>query len=90
MALDSRFLDILCCPLSKRPLLALGKARLAALNRAIAGGGVQTVAGEPVGHALSAGLITDDGKVIYRIDDGIPVLLSEEGIGTLQLPDFPA
>ncbi len=90
MALDPRFLDILCCPVSKRPLLTLGKARLGALNRAIAAGGVQTVSGEALHRALDAGLITDDGKVIYRIDDGIPVLLPEEGIGTTQLQDFPA
>ena len=89
MALDPRFLEILCCPVSKRPLLALGKARLAALNQAIAAGGVVTVNGEVLAHALSAGLISDDGKVIYRIEDGIPVLLPEEGIGTTQLQDFP-
>jgi hypothetical protein len=28
--------------------------------------------------------------VIYRVEDGIPVMLPEEGIGTTQLTDFPA
>jgi uncharacterized protein YbaR (Trm112 family) len=28
--------------------------------------------------------------VIYRVEDGIPVMLPEEGIGTLQLGDLTA
>ena len=30
-----------------------------------------------------------DRKLVYRIDDGIPVLLVEEAIGTGQVADFP-
>jgi uncharacterized protein len=89
MALDSRFLSILCCPVSKRPLLALGKARTEFLNQAIKNGQVQFVSGAAVAQPLQEGLISDDAKVIYRIDDGIPVLLPDEGIGTTQLHDFP-
>jgi uncharacterized protein YbaR (Trm112 family) len=39
---------------------------------------------------VTEALITTDRKVIYRIEDGIPVMLPEEGIGTLQLTAFPA
>jgi uncharacterized protein YbaR (Trm112 family) len=90
MALDSRFLSILCCPVSKRPLRALGRARLDFLNQAIRGGGVQFVNGAAVTAAIGEALISDDDKVIYRVDDGIPVLIGDEGIGTTQLHDFPA
>ncbi len=89
MVLDSRFLSILCCPVSKRPLLALGKARTEVLNQAIKSGQVQFVSGATVTQPIQEGLISDDAKVIYRIDDGIPVLLPDEGIGTTQLHDFP-
>jgi uncharacterized protein YbaR (Trm112 family) len=34
-------------------------------------------------------LVTRDRKLVYRIDDGIPVLLVEEAIGTGQVADFP-
>jgi uncharacterized protein YbaR (Trm112 family) len=51
---------------------------------------VITVAGVALRERVSEALITTDGKVIYRVEDGIPVMLPEEGIGTLQLPDFPA
>jgi uncharacterized protein YbaR (Trm112 family) len=33
--------------------------------------------------------VTRDRKTVYRIDDGIPVLLAEEGIATGQVPGFP-
>ncbi len=87
--MDKRLLDILCCPVSKTPLRSLRRDELGHVNRAIGNGVVDTVDGARVGAALTDGLITTDGKVIYRIEDGIPVLLPEEGIGTTQLDGFP-
>ena len=89
-SMDKRLLDILCCPISKTPLRPLLKRELDALNDGIGAGKVDTVAGVAVRERVSEGLITTDGKVIYRIEDGIPVMLPEEGIGTLQLPGFAA
>jgi uncharacterized protein YbaR (Trm112 family) len=43
-----------------------------------------------VRERITEALITTDQKLIYRVEDGIPVMLPEEGIGTLQLSDFPA
>ena len=87
--MDKRLLDILCDPVSKTPLRMLNPAELGALNRAIETGTPDTVRGEKVADRLSAGLITVDGKLVYRIEDDIPVMLPDEGIGTLQLTDFP-
>ena len=86
--MDKRLLDILCDPVSKTPLRMLGTNELAALNRAVEAGTLDTVAGEKVKAPLQAGLITVDGKVVYRIEDDIPVMLPDEGIGTVQLTDF--
>ena len=88
--MDKRLLDILCCPVSKTPVRPLGKHELDVLNTAIAGGKVDTVAGVALRERIGEALITTDGKVIYRVEDGIPVMLPEEGIGTAQLADFPA
>ncbi|TAN05540.1 MAG: hypothetical protein EPN36_05785 [Rhodanobacteraceae bacterium] len=88
--MDKRLLDILCDPVSKTPVRPLRRDELDALNRAIAEGEVDTVAGQKVAAPLGAGLITTDRKVVYRIEDDIPVMLAEEGIGTLQLTCFPA
>ena len=68
----------------------LSRLQLDVLNRAVRDGQLQTTAGNPVTAELVAGLISVDGKVMYRIDDGIPVLLADEAIGTTQLHDFPA
>ena len=87
--MDRKLLDILCCPASKQPLALLNKAELAALNEAIAGGGLKRVDGSPQSAQLREGLITRDHQVIYRVEDGIPVLLSDEGIATAAIAGFP-
>jgi uncharacterized protein len=87
--MDKRLLDILCCPVSKTPVRPLSKRELDALNDAIAAEKVVSVAGVALHDRVAEGLITIDRKVIYRVEDGIPVMLPEEGIGTLQLTDFP-
>ena len=40
--------------------------------------------------AVREALLTRDRKTIYRVDDGIPVLLAEEAIATAQIADFPS
>ena len=87
--MDRKLLDILCCPASKQPLALLNKAELRALNEAITAGGLERVDGSPQAAPLREGLITRDHQVIYRIEDGIPVLLSDEGIATAPIPGFP-
>lgn len=89
MPVDKRLLEILCCPVSKTPVVPASKAQLAALNTAIAAGAALNVAGGKLEGAIGEALITTDGKVLYRVEDGIPVMLPEEGIGTTQFNDFP-
>ena len=86
--MDKRLLDILCCPVSKTPVRMLSKQELGVLNAAIASGHVDTVAGAAVRTPVTEALITTDRKVIYRVQDGIPVMLPEEGIGTVQMIEF--
>ncbi|HEU0276486.1 MAG TPA: hypothetical protein VFQ95_01500 [Rhodanobacteraceae bacterium] len=87
--MDKRLLDILCDPVTKTPVRPLQRNELDALNRAIAAGQIDTVVGTRVTAPFAAGLITTDRKVAYRIEDDIPVMLADEGIGLLQLTDFP-
>ncbi|MEJ8567380.1 Trm112 family protein [Elongatibacter sediminis] len=88
MTVDGKLLEILCCPVSKVPLARLEKSRLKKLNAAIDAGAVDYVSGERVAEPLTDALITEDGKVIYAVADGIPILLGNQGIGTTQLQDF--
>ncbi len=63
----------------------LAKDKLARVNAAIDAGELQNHEGSPVSKALDEALITDDGKRIYPVDDGIPVLLEDESISMEQL-----
>jgi uncharacterized protein YbaR (Trm112 family) len=88
--MDKKLLDILVCPATRQPLALLDKAALEAVNRAVAAGGVMRGDDSPQSEPLREALITRDRKTVYRVDDGIPVLLIEEGIATRQIADFPA
>jgi uncharacterized protein YbaR (Trm112 family) len=88
MSIDGKLLEILCCPVSKTPLIRLPARRLHKVNEAISAGKVQYVRGEAVEQPLQEALITEDSKVIYPVMDEIPILLEERGIGTTQLQDF--
>jgi uncharacterized protein YbaR (Trm112 family) len=87
--IDRRLLDILSDPVTKSPVRLLSPAELDAFNRAIASGDVKTEGGTALGTAASAGLITRDGRTIYRIEDDIPVMLADEAIPTARIADFP-
>ena len=88
--MDRKLLDILACPATRQPLALLESRGLDALNRAIAAGGIRRVDGSSQGDSLREALVTRDRKLAYRIDEGIPVLLVEEGIALGQVPDFPS
>lgn len=78
--MDRKLLDLLVCPATRQPLALLDKPGLEALNRAIATGGVQRADASPQTEPVREALITRDRKTLYRVDDGIPVLLIEEAI----------
>lgn len=88
--MDKRLLDILCCPLTRQPLLPLSTEARDIINRAIAAGTIKRGDGSVQEQPLRAALRTRDGKLVYRIADGIPVLLSDESISTAQVTDLPA
>ena len=87
--MDRKLLDILACPATRMPLAILETSGLDALNRAIATGGVHLNDDSVQASPLREALVTRDRKTVYRVDDGIPVLLAEEAIATTQIGDFP-
>jgi uncharacterized protein YbaR (Trm112 family) len=88
--MDKKLLDILCCPISKQSLLPLSAARLQVLNEAIAQSRIRQQDGKVLANQLKQALISSEQKWIYRIDDGIPVLLSDEAIAAGQLDSTAA
>lgn len=66
-SMDASLLEILCCPVSRQ---ALRVADAETLRRAA----------ERTSTTLSEGLLREDGRVLYPVKDGIPLLVPEEGI----------
>lgn len=88
--MDRKLLDLLACPTSRQSLAPLDSRGLQALNQAIGEGGVVRDDGSRQVDPIREALVTRDRKRIYRIDDGIPVLLAEEAIATAQVDRFPS
>lgn len=87
--MDRKLLDLLVSPDTRQPLALLDSAGLEALNRAIAAGGVVRADGSAQADALREALVTRDRRQVFRVEDGIPVLLAEEAIATAQIDGFP-
>lgn len=85
MPISDDLLQILCCPRTKVPVQMLPGDQLTKLNEQISKGTVKYLDESTVDKPLDEGLITEDGKTVYRIDDGIPVMLVDQGISTDQL-----
>jgi uncharacterized protein YbaR (Trm112 family) len=78
--IDNALLEILVCPENKTPVRPADAATLAALNARIAAGSVKNRDGQPVTTAVKEGLVREDGKFLYRVDDDVPVMLIGEAI----------
>jgi uncharacterized protein YbaR (Trm112 family) len=63
----------------------LKKDKLNRVNAAIEAGELKNQEGSVLRKPLTDALITDDGKRVYPVDDGIPVLLENESISMEQL-----
>jgi uncharacterized protein YbaR (Trm112 family) len=83
--MDKRLLTILRCPVSHKGLSVLKKDKLARVNAAIDAGDLVNHEGSAIAEVLTEALITDDGKRLYPVNDGIPVLLEGESISMEQL-----
>lgn len=83
--MDKRLLVILRCPVTHKELSLAGGQTLKDVNAAIGEGKLSNRDGRVLGEALSEALITDDGKVLYPVADGIPVLLEGESVNMEQL-----
>lgn len=86
--MDRKLLDLLACPMTRQPLQWLDAPSLAALNAAASGGSLRRADGSVQSQPLREALVTRDRKRVYRLDDGIPVLLAEESIDPAGVAGF--
>lgn len=80
MPLDPDFLSILVCPQSRKPLRHATADELRAVNEAIRAGRARNRGGQAVTEAVEEGLVPEGERVVYPIQQGIPVLLAPEAI----------
>lgn len=80
MPVSPDLLEILVCPETKQPVSLAGPELLEGVNRKIQAGELRNRGGELVKDILQEALIREDGRVLYRVDDSIPVMLIEESI----------
>lgn len=89
MPIDRKLLEILVCPITKQPVNILSAVKLAYLNQRIEAGEVVNHGGTKLESPLPEALITNNGETVYPIDEGIPVMLEDESIATVQFSDWP-
>ena len=82
---SKELLEILVCPETKQKVALADDALVEKINRAVEAGSLTYRNGEKVTVAVDGGLLREDGKVVYAIRDGIPVMLSEEAIDVSSL-----
>jgi uncharacterized protein len=80
MPVAADLIAILICPESRQPVAAATPAQLAAVNAAIRAGEAYNRSGARVEKELAEGLVRQDGRLLYPVEDGIPVMLVEESI----------
>ena len=80
MSVSEELLEILVCPETKQPVALASEEVLSKLAQDIEAGKVRNRGGEKVTKSITEGLVREDGKILYPVDDGIPVMLIEESI----------
>jgi len=78
--LDPELLEILVCPEMKIPVRLADQPLLDRVNAEVDEGRLVTRGGSRVEARITAALVREDGRVLYPIQDGIPVMLIDEAI----------
>ena len=80
MPVSQDLLDILVCPETKQPVKPASAEVLAWVNGQIDSGSLRNRGGDAVTTQIEEGLLREDGRILYIVDDSIPVMLVEESI----------
>ena len=78
--IDPLLLPLLCCPLSRQPLVPAPPELLARLEAERAAGTLRNRAGEPLAERVEEGLVRADGALFFPVRSGIPLLMADESV----------
>ena len=80
MPIDPELLEILVCPETHQPVAMADEALLGTLNERVKSGTLRNHQGDAVSKSITEGLLREDGKALYIIDDGLPNMLIDERV----------
>ncbi len=80
MSVNPELLEILVCPETHQPVKLAPPELIEKLRGEIEAGRLRNRGGDKIEKPIEEGLVREDGKVLYPVDDGIPVMLIEESI----------
>ena len=80
MAIDPELLAVLVCPETHQPVNPADSETLGKINSRAKAGALKNHSGEGVTKEIEAGLLREDGKCLYIIEDDIPNMLIDERI----------
>ena len=78
--IDAELLKILCCPETHQGLSFAPADAIQKLNQQISAGTARNRAGTVIKEPIEGGLLRADGKYLYPIRLGIPILLIDEAL----------
>ena len=78
--IDAKLLMQLCCPESHQSLKQADQQLVQALNEKVSTGTLKNRAGQVVKEKIDGALIREDSKVVYLIQNKLPILLVDEGV----------
>lgn len=80
MPIDNELLEILACPESQQTVELASGQILQQLNAEIDAGRLRNRGGDVVEKNIEEGLVREDGKILYIIEDSIPIMLIDQSI----------
>jgi uncharacterized protein YbaR (Trm112 family) len=80
MPIDNELLEILICPESQQAVSLASAQILEKLNSEIDAGRLRNRGGDVVKNHIMEGLLREDGKILYIIEDSIPVMLIDQSV----------
>ncbi len=83
--ISQELLKMLVCPDDRTTLTPADPAVIQAANRRIAEGSLRNRVGRVIERQFDAGLIREDGKLLYPIVDDLPIMLIDEAVPLEQL-----
>jgi uncharacterized protein YbaR (Trm112 family) len=80
MPIDTELVEILVCPETRQPVALAPSETLARVNAEIDAGRLRNRGGETLENHIQEGLLREDGRILYIIDDSIPIMLIDQSI----------